>query len=234
MADRHSIYKHAAKEIAWQQGHAITFMAKWDERHAGSSCHIHMSLWDANGKKSLFDGKEELGPIKCSSEFRYFLGGWMKHLRELFAFYAPYPSSYKRYVAGSFAPTGIAWSHDNRTAGFRIVGSGKSLRIECRAAGADANAYLAFAATLAAGLDGIQQKIEPPDAFEGDVYAAQELPHVPHTLNESIAALESSAFAREAFGDAVIDHYLHFFRTEQRKFDTAVTDWERRRYFEQA
>jgi glutamine synthetase len=226
MADRHHIYKHAAKEIAWQHGKAITFMAKWDERYAGSSCHIHISLWDEPGKKALFAGESET--------FRHFLGGWMSHIREMFAFYAPYPSSYKRYVPGSFAPTGIAWSHDNRTAGFRIVGSGKSLRIECRAAGADANAYLAFAATLAAGLDGIEKKIEPPPPFEGDVYAAQELPHVPHTLNESIAALESSEFARAAFDDDVIDHYLHFFRTEQRKFDAAVTDWERRRYFEQA
>jgi glutamine synthetase len=226
MADRHHLYKHAAKEIAWQHGKAITFMAKWDERYAGSSCHIHVSLWDKSGKKALFAGE--------SDTFRHFLGGWMAHIRELFAFYAPYPSSYKRYVPGSFAPTGIAWSHDNRTAGFRIVGSGPSLRIECRAAGADANAYLAFAATLAAGLDGIENKTEPPPVFEGDVYAAQELPHVPRTLNEAIAALESSAFARAAFGDAVVDHYLHFFRTEQRKFDAAVTDWERRRYFEQA
>jgi len=224
MADRHAIYKHAAKEIAWKAGHAITFMAKWDERYAGSSCHIHMSLWDAEVKKSFFEGE--------SDTFRHFLGGWMAHIRELFAFYAPYPASYKRYVPGSFAPTGIAWSHDNRTAGFRIVGEGPSLRIECRAPGADANPYLAFAATLAAGLDGIENRIEPPPAFEGDVYAARELPHVPHTLNESIAALESSAFARQAFGDDVIDHYLHFFRTEQRKFDSVVTDWERRRYFE--
>jgi glutamine synthetase len=226
MADRHHLYKHAAKEIAWQHGKAITFMAKWDERYAGSSCHIHMSLWDKSGKKSLFAGETDT--------FRHFLGGWMAHIRELFAFYAPYPASYKRYVAGSFAPTGIAWSHDNRTAGFRIVGSGPSLRIECRAAGADANAYLAFAATLAAGLDGVANKIEPPAAFEGDVYAAQDLPHVPHTLNESIAALEQSAFARTALGDDVVEHYLHFFKTEQRKFDAAVTDWERRRYFEQA
>ena len=233
MADRHVLYKHAAKEIAWQLGKAVTFMAKWDERYAGSSCHIHMSLWDAKGKTALFDGDESLGPIKCSQTFRWFLGGWMKHVRELFAFYAPYPASYKRYVAGSFAPTGIAWSYDNRTAAFRIVGHGSSLRIECRAAGADANVYLAFAATLAAGLDGIENKIEPPDAFEGDVYAALEkLDHLPHSLNESIAELEKSAFAREAFGDDVVDHYLHFFRTEQRKFDSVVTDWERRRYFE--
>ncbi|HEV2722064.1 MAG TPA: glutamine synthetase family protein [Thermoanaerobaculia bacterium] len=227
MADRHSIYKHAAKEIAWQKGHAITFMAKWDERHAGSSCHIHMSLWDERGKKPQFGSVD-------SDAFRWFLGGWMKHIRETFAFFAPYPASYKRYVAGSFAPTGIAWSHDNRTAGFRIVGHGPSLRIECRAPGADANPYLAFAAALAAGLDGIEHHIEPPPAFEGDIYAAADLPHVPHTLNESIHALAESEWARATFGEDVVDHYLHFFRTEQRKFDAAVTDWERRRYFEMA
>ena len=225
MADRHTIYKHAAKEIAWQSGHAITFMAKWDERYAGSSCHIHMSLWNAAGE-ALFAGETPL--------FRHFLGGWMAHIRELFPFYAPYPSSYKRYVAGSFAPTGIAWSHDNRTAGFRIVGHGSSLRIECRTAGADANPYLAFAATLAAGLDGIDKGTEPPPAFEGDVYGALQLPQVPHSLPEAIVELEKSAFAREVFGENVIEHYLHFFKTEQRKFDAAVTDWERRRYFEQA
>ncbi len=234
MADRHVLYKHAAKEIAWKHGRAITFMAKWDERHAGSSCHIHMSLWDADGRRPMFDGKEELGPIRCSTTFRWFLGGWMKHLREMFAFFAPYPASYKRYVAGSFAPTGIAWSYDNRTAGFRIVGHGQSLRIECRAAGADANPYLAFAAAIAAGLDGIDQRIEPPPAFEGDVYSARDLPQVPHSLNESIHALAESAWARNTFGEEVVDHYLHFFRTEQRKFDAVVTDWERRRYFEMA
>jgi glutamine synthetase len=232
MADRHSIYKHAAKEIAWQLGHAVTFMAKWDERYAGSSCHIHMSLW--KGDKPLFKGDENLGPIKCSPIFRWFLGGWMAHIRELFPFYAPYPSSYKRYVPGSFAPTGIAWSYDNRTAGFRIVGHGSSLRIECRTAGADANPYLAFAATLAAGLDGIEKQIEPPQAFEGDVYGALELPQVPHFLREAIDELDRSQFAREAFGEDVIEHYLHFFRTEQRKFDSVITDWERKRYFEQA
>ena len=234
MCDRHAIYKHAAKEIAWAAGKSVTFMAKWDERYAGSSCHIHISLWSPDGKP-LFAGEETLaGRIKCSPTFRWFLGGWMKHIRELFAFYAPYPSSYKRYVPGSFAPTGIAWSYDNRTAGFRIVGHGPSLRIECRTAGADANPYLAFAATLAAGLDGIENQIEPPESFEGDVYAAQQLPQVPHSLVDSIRALEESAFARQALGENVVEHYLHFFKTEQRKFDAVVTDWERRRYFEQA
>lgn len=234
MADRHTIYKHAAKEIAWATGNAITFMAKWDERYAGSSCHIHMSLSNASSGHPLFAGKETLGPAKCSETFRWFLGGWMAHIRESFAFYAPYPASYKRYVPGSFAPTGIAWSFDNRTAGFRIVGHGPSLRIECRAAGADANPYLAFALTLAAGLDGIANRIEPPPAFEGDVYQARDLPQVPHSLNEAIEALDRSTWAREVLGEDVVSHYLHFFRTEQRKFDSVVTDYERRRYFEQA
>jgi glutamine synthetase len=233
MADRHTIYKQAAKEIAWSLGRAVTFMAKWDERYAGSSMHIHVSLRDAGGK-SLFAGDHEFGGVQVSSTFLWFLGGWMKHIRELFSFYAPYPTSYKRYVAGSFAPTAIACSYDNRTAGFRIVGEGESLRIECRAAGADANPYLAFAATLAAGLEGIEQQIDPPPMFEGDLYAAKELPQVPQTLRESIAALEESQWARKVFGDKVIDHYLHFLNTEQRKFDEVVTDWERRRYFERA
>jgi glutamine synthetase len=234
MCDRHSIYKHAAKEIALQQGCSITFMAKWDKRYAGSSMHLHASLWDKSGTNALFTGEEKLGPIHTSSLFRWFLGGWMAHLREVFPFYAPYPTSYKRFVAGSFAPTGIAWSYDNRTAGFRIVGHGPALRIECRVPGADANPYLAFAATLAAGLDGIENQIEPPPIFEGDVYTAQNLPQVPRTLNEAITELEKSTWARAAFGDEVIEHYLHFFRTEQRKFDEVVTSWERARYFERA
>jgi len=233
MADRHTLYKHAAKEIAWQNNVAITFMAKWDERFAGSSMHLHTSLWNAAGE-ALFPGEEPFGPVHSSPLFRWFLGGWMAHIREIFPFYAPYPSSYKRYVAGSFAPTGIAWSYDNRTAGFRILGHGSSLRLECRAPGADANAYLAFAVTLAAGLDGIQNQIEPPAMFEGDVYEARDLPQVPHSLNEAIHALDTSEWARTALGAEVVEHYLHFFRTEQRKFDEVVTSWERARYFERA
>jgi glutamine synthetase len=232
MADRHSIYKHAAKEIAIQEGCSVTFMPKWDERFAGSSMHVHASLWDRSTINSLFPGEHKLGPIQASPIFRWFLGGWIAHFRDIFAFYAPYPTSYKRFVAGSFAPTGIAWSYDNRTAAFRIVGEGPSLRIECRAPGADANPYLGFAATLAAGLDGIANKIEPPDIFEGDVYIAEKLPHVPKTLNEAIHELSKSSWARDAFGENVIEHYLHFFKTEQRKFDEVVTNWERARYFE--
>jgi glutamine synthetase len=158
----------------------------------------------------------------------------MAHIREMYAWYAPYPTSYKRYVAASFAPTAIAWGYDNRTVGFRIVGHGSSLRIECRAPGADANPYLAFAATLAAGLDGIKKKIEPPPMFTGDAYAARELPQVPQSLNEAINELEQSQWVREVFGEDVIEHYLHFSRTEQERFDRVVTSWERARYFERA
>jgi glutamine synthetase len=233
MCDRHILYKHLAKEIAWQNNVALTFMAKWDERFAGSSMHLHVSLWDQAGHP-LFPGDQPLGVVKGSPLFRWFLGGWMHHIREVFAFYAPYPSSYKRYQAGSFAPTGIAWAYDNRTAGFRVLGHGAGLRLECRAPGADANPYLAFAVTLAAGLDGIQRQIEPPPMFEGDVYAAQDLPQVPHSLNESISELERSDWARSVLGPEVVEHYLHFFRTEQGKFDQVVTSWERARYFERA
>ena len=142
-------------------------------------------------------------------------------------------NSYKRYQAGSWAPTRLAWSYDNRTAGFRVVGKGRSLRIESRIPGADVNPYLIYTAALASGLDGIRKKIEPPDIFAGDIYAAEELPQVPRTLHEATSIFKQSEFAREALGDEVIEHYVHFFETEQRMFDEAVTDWERKRYFEQ-
>ncbi|MBK9943815.1 MAG: glutamine synthetase [Kouleothrix sp.] len=233
--DRNILYKHAAKEIAWQQNKAITFMAKWDERHTGSSCHIHMSLWNAADDTPAFVGDQPLvGKITSNDTFRWFLGGWMQRARELSACYAPYVASYKRYQSRSWAPTGIAWSYDNRTSGFRVVGHGKSLRVECRLPGADANPYIAYAAAIAAGLDGVANKIEPPPVFQGDVYAAQSLPRVPTTLYEAIGEFERSDFARQAFGADVAEHYLHFIRTEQRKFDEVVTSWERARYFERA
>jgi glutamine synthetase len=147
-------------------------------------------------------------------------------------FYAPNPNSYKRYSYQSWAPTNIAWSYDNRTAGFRVVGRGPSLRIECRIPGADVNPYLAYAASIAAGLHGIENQIEPPPMFEGDVYGATDLPRVPTSLRQAADALEASAMLRGALSDAVVDHYVHFFRTEQRKYDEAVTGWERERYFE--
>lgn len=230
MCDRHVIYKHCAKEIAVQQGCAVTFMAKLDESLAGSSMHLHSSLWSDGGARAAFDAPAAHGalPDPC----RWWLGGLMRHARASTLLFAPYVNSYKRFRAGSFAPTAIAWAHDNRTAGFRIVGHGPSLRVECRIPGADANPYLAFAATLAAGLDGIANRIEPPPRFDGDAYSAPELPHVPATLPEAIAELDGSRFFRNAFGDAVVDHLVHFARTEQRKFDETVTTWERRRYLE--
>ena len=230
MADRHAIYKQCLKEVADQQGISVTFMAKFAADGAGSSSHIHLSLWqdDAN----LFAGDLTFGPVQCSDLFRWFLGGWLHHLPEVMVFYAPTINSYKRYQAGSWAPTRIAWSYDNRTAGFRVIGHGNSLRIESRVPGADCNPYLAYAAALASGLDGIENRIEPPAIFEGDIYAAAELPHVPRTLRDATDLFASGAFARRAFGDDVVDHYTHFFRVEQAAFDHAVTDWERRRYFE--
>ena len=233
MADRHILYKQIFKELADQLGLAVTFMAKFDAALAGSSSHMHLSLWDATSSTNLFAGEQQIGPVAGSDLFRWFLGGWIAHAPELMPFYAPTVNSYKRYQAGSWAPTALAWSYDNRTAGFRVVGRGPSLRIECRIPGADVNPYLGLAAALASGLDGIRNQIEPPAMFEGDVYAAQDLPHVPRTLRDAIAALEASDFGRRAFGDEVIDHYLHFFRTEQDAYDNAVTDWERKRYFEQ-
>lgn len=233
MADRHVLYKLAAKEIADAAGHCLTFMAKWDAELAGNSLHIHVSLWDAAGDPAFAGDEPLLGTRLGSSEtFRFALGGMLAHARELAWFFAPTVNSYKRYRPGTFAPTGIAWSVDNRTAGFRVVGSGPSLRVECRIPGADANPYLAYAALLAASLDGIARRLDPGPAFQGDVYAAEGLPQVPHALPEAIAELEQSAFARRAFGDEVIDHLLHFARTEQACFEGAVTDFERARYFE--
>jgi glutamine synthetase len=231
MADRHVIYKHAAKEIAIQQGMAVTFMAKMDERYAGSSMHLHSSLWSSDGATPQFAG----GTIEQLPDlFRWWLGGLMKHARASTLMFAPYVNSYKRFRDGSFAPTAIAWSYDNRTTGFRVLGHGAGARVECRIPGADGNPYLAFAATLAAGLDGISNKIEPPPMFRGDGYGAGDLPRIPRSLPEATDAFAESPLFQSAFGEAVVEHLTHFARTEQRKFDETVTTWERRRYFERA
>lgn len=230
MADRHVVYKQCLKELADQMGLSVTFMAKYDESQAGSSCHIHISLWEDG--KNAFVGDEPCGPITASEIFRHFLGGWIKYVPDVMVFYAPTINSYKRYVDGSWAPTRMAWSFDNRTAGFRVVGSGSSLRIECRIPGADCNPYLAFAGALASGLQGIKEKIEPPACFEGDIYQAEELPHVPKTLNESVQLFANSDFAKVAFGGQVVEHYAHFYQQEINAFEMSVTDWERKRYFE--
>ena len=222
-ADDHTIYKNAAKEIAHQHEAAITYMAKFDERE-GNSCHIHCSLWE--GDRSLFpDGH---GHTKL---FERFVAGQLAHMRELAYFYAPNVNSYKRFAYGSFAPTALAWAHDNRTCAFRVVGHGRGLRLENRLPGADANPYLAFAAILAAGLDGIDRELELEPELVGSAYDS-DAPRVPSSLHESLALLEGSSFAREAFGDEVIDHYLNYGRLEQRSFESAVTDWERVRGFE--
>jgi glutamine synthetase len=222
MADDHALFKQCLKEVADHAGVSVTFMAKYAHGQAGSGCHLHLSLW--LGEESAFAGG--------SDAFRWFLGGWLAHTPEFMVFYAPTVNSYKRYEDLSWAPTRLAWSRDNRTAGFRVVGHGPSLRIECRIPGADVNPYLAFAASLASGLDGIEKRMEPPPVFEGDVYAARNLPRVPYSLGEAVDRFESSAFVRESLGAEVAEHYSHFYRTEQRAFERAVTDWERRRYFE--
>lgn len=222
MADRHVVFKQCLKELAEASGLSVTFMAKPAADGAGSSCHVHLSLWQ--------DGKNIFR--KDGDVFRWFLGGWLTHVPDVMPFYAPTVNSYKRFVDASWAPTRLAWSYDNRTAGFRVVGEGPGLRIECRIPGADANPYLALAASLASGLDGIENRIEPPAGFVGDVYAARDLPQVPRTLSQAADLFEKSEFAKRAFGPEVVEHYAHFFRTEVRAFERAVTDWERQRYFE--
>ena len=230
MADRHVVFKQCLKEVADQAGLSVTFMAKFAHDRAGSSCHIHLSLW--RDDQNAFAGDSELGPIRCSEYFRWFLGGWIAYTPDVMVFYAPTINSYKRYVDASWAPTRLAWSYDNRTAGFRVVGAGPSLRIECRIPGADCNPYLAFAASLASGLEGVRNRIEPPARFTGDVYVARDLPRVPYSLRDATDSFAASGFAKRAFGEEVVEHYTHFFRTEEAAFRVAVTDWERRRYFE--
>jgi glutamine synthetase len=221
MADSHVVYKNGAKEIAHLNGCSITFMAKPDHTWIGSSCHIHSSLW--RDGESAFAGESDV--------FRSYLAGQIACSRELAVFFAPNVNSYKRYAAGSWAPTTLAWGRDNRTCGFRIVGSGSALRAETRIPGADANPYLAFAALLAAGLYGIENGLELGPAFEGNAYES-EVERFPSTLREAIAALEGGTMARGAFGDDVVDHYLNYARTEQELFDRVVTCYERERFFE--
>lgn len=229
VADDHVVYKNGAKEIAHQKGCAITFMAKWSMQQAGSSFHLHSSLQDLAGTTNLF---AEPGSETGSELFRHWVGGQMALARDFAWFYAPYVNSYKRYQSGSFAPTRIAWSFDNRTTGFRVCGAGPSLRVENRMPGADANPYLAFAATIAAGLYGIERRIDPGPLYRGNAYADPSLPQVPHSLREAVATLEASAAARQAFGPEVYEHYLHTARCELEAADKIVTTWELERNFE--
>ena len=232
MADRHTIIKNGCKEIAYGLGRAVTFMAKWDYGMAGSSCHVHQSLWSADGASPLFFDKA--GEHGMSETMKCYLAGQLEHAGEITYFLAPYINSYKRFMAGTFAPTRAIWSFDNRTAGYRICGAEtKSIRLECRVGGADLNPYLAFAALLAAGLDGIEKKMTLEPAFSGDAYdPAKKLREVPKTLREARALLDGSRFLRSVMGDDVIDHYVHTADWEQFEFDRRVTDLELKRGFE--
>jgi len=234
MADRATLYKHGAKEIAHLQGCSVTFMAKYEMGAAGSSCHVHSSVWDSTGTTALFPGTAAGNGHRQGGTrlFSQWLAGQLACAREFAYFYAPTVNSYKRYQSTSFAPTRIAAGWDNRTCGFRLCGEGGGFRVENRIPGADANPYLAFAATIAAGLHGIASKLKSPHLYEGNAYEDPALPQVPETLREAVAELERSTTARAAFGDRVIDHYLHSARLEQQGFDQAVTDWELMRNFE--
>ena len=230
MADRHVVYKNGAKEIAALNDRAITFMAKWSMDDCGSSCHVHSSLWDTDGKTPL-DWDAD-APEHMSEPFRHYLGGLLAASRELAWMSAPYVNSYKRYQPDSWAPTAIVWGHDNRTCGLRLVGHGPSFRVESRIPGADCNPYLAFAATIAAGLYGIEHRIEPGPEFHGNAYEAAGVARVPWNLVDAIDEFERSELAAKAFGDDVHSHLLNTARQEWVRFNQVVTDWERRRNFE--
>jgi glutamine synthetase len=231
MADRHVVLKNGCKEIAAQHGKAVTFMAKYDYGLAGSSSHIHNSLWSADGKNALFYDKK--ADFTLSELGRQWAAGQLKYARDFTWFLAPYVNSYKRFQAGTFAPTKIMWSDDNRTAGFRLCGTGgKGVRMECRIGGADLNPYLAFAALIAAGLAGIDEKLELQKPFVGDAYQAARLPEIPKTLRDATEALTKSKMLKAAFGEEVIEHYVHTARWEQLEYDRRVTDWELHRGFE--
>jgi glutamine synthetase len=229
-ADRAALFKHGAKEIADQMGLSVTFMAKPHESWTGSSGHIHVSLWDADGNGSLFPASE--GSAEMSETMRWFLGGVIARAREFSLFIASTVNAYKRFATASWAPVNIVWGRDNRTCGIRVVGSGKALRVENRLPGGDSNPYLAFASVLAAGADGIEGRIEPPDEFQGNGYEAKGYPRVPRSLYEAIDCWADSDAAVAAFGEDVHTHYLTAARIEQGLYDQVVTDWERKRYFE--
>ncbi|GAA2592938.1 MULTISPECIES: glutamine synthetase family protein [Streptomyces] len=224
--DQHSVYKTGAKEIAAQEGMSITFMAKYNERE-GNSCHIHLSLADAGGVNAMAgDGEGGMSDV-----MRHFLAGQLAALRDFSLLYAPNINSYKRFQPGSFAPTAVAWGHDNRTCALRVVGHGRSMRFENRLPGGDVNPYLAVAGLVAAGLHGIEQKLELPEPCPGNAYTA-DFAHVPTSLREAAELWENSTIAKAAFGDEVVAHYRNMARVELDAFDAAVTDWELRRSFE--
>ncbi|MFE7133664.1 glutamine synthetase family protein [Streptomyces sp. NPDC057638] len=224
--DHHAIYKTGAKEIADQEGVSLTFMAKYNERE-GNSCHIHLSLADADGHNAMAgDGDGGMSPL-----MRHFLAGQLAALRDFSLLYAPNINSYKRFQPGSFAPTAVAWGYDNRSCALRVVGHGRSLRFENRVPGGDVNPYLAVAGLIAAGLYGVENRLDLPEECVGSAYTAGHA-RVPATLREAAELWENSPVAKAAFGDEVVDHYANMARVELAAFDAAVTDWELRRSFE--
>lgn len=229
-ADRHVLIKNGCKEIAWAKGHAISFLAKWKYEAAGSSSHVHQSLWKGD-TPVFYDADDKHG---MSDTMRHYLAGLLAHADATTLFLAPYINSYKRFSEGTFAPTKAVWSIDNRTAGYRICGEGtKGVRVECRIGGSDLNPYLALASQIAAGLDGIKNKLELEPEFKGDAYSGQGRV-IPQTLRDAAAAADTSQMLRAALGDEVIDHYVHAARWEQTEYDRRVTDWEVARGFERA
>jgi glutamine synthetase len=225
-ADEHALFKTGTKEIASQEGYSITFMAKYDQRE-GSSCHIHISLRDGEGAP-LFAGDRQHG---MSELFEQFLAGMLACTSDLTLLLAPNINSYKRFADASFAPTALAWGRDNRTCSFRMVGHGQSIRVECRIPGGDVNPYLAIAALVASGLHGVDQGLELEPEFVGNAYSSAA-PRLPRTMREATDRFAASAMAREAFGEAVVDHYVNMAEVEIRNFEASVTDWERFRSFE--
>ena len=226
-ADQHSIYKTGAKEIAARHGYSLTFMAKPNDKE-GNSCHIHLSFRTADGTPVMAGD----GPYGLSPEGASIIAGLQAGLRELTLLLAPTINSYKRYAAGSFAPTTVAWGPDNRTCALRLIGHGPSLRIECRVPGGDVNPYLALAGLIAAGLAGVKQDLELPPPVTGNAYTEHELPRVPASIEEALALWVASPLAAEAFGADVVEHYATMARVELEAYRAAVTDWELRRYFE--
>ena len=230
-ADHHSIAKHAIKEIAWQAGHAASFLPKWHKDRTGSSSHVHQSLWK-DGAPAFHDPDAEHG---MSETMRHYMAGLIAYAPDYTYFLAPYVNSYKRFAKGTFAPTKTVWSVDNRTAGFRLCGAEtKGVRVECRVGGSDLNPYLAQAAMLAAGMQGIEEKLELAPPTSGDVYEDAHAADIPRTLRAATETLRRSTFLRAALGDDVVDHYTRAAEWEQEEFDRAVTDWEIARGFERA
>jgi len=230
-ADHHSIAKHATKEIAWQQGHAATFLPKWHANRVGSASHVHMSLWK-EGKNAFHDAQGKHG---ISDVMKHFMAGIIHYSPEYTVFLAPYVNSYKRFMKGTFAPTKTAWSVDNRTAGFRLCGEDTAaVRVECRIPGSDVNPYLAQAALLAAGIKGIESKMELADAAGGDLYNDDSVAEIPSTLRAATTRLKASDMLKEAMGEDVVAHYSRCAEWEQEEFDRAVTQWEVARGFERA